>query len=1328
MGIKRIRKYAALVLLCLGLWGMLMGVQAGSGAQISYSPDGQAFTTNSGDTSAIWYEEGTTVRIGNVSRKTPGEGEHIYYWKRTGTIPIAYWKVSHPYGKCIHQDYTSMGNFHGVSYGTKRCGGNYYSGWTGYCADCGEIAMRYLVYMSADTAAALTEIRTGMSYYYLCPWCSNLEQGREIPPHTCQEISANRYRVVYEACGGGGYMAPSSHMYNNASSYEGREVTPQTRLTLCSFRRDGYSFSGWNTRQDGTGDWYEDGAEILNLSDQEDGQITLYAQWSANQSLLRIDPAGGSYQGKKGITTVPGDYGSTYMLDSGSLTPPAGYKVSFDTCGGNRVDSIVGRQVFREWSMGIPFNGLLKNNIYSYQGDNGTEDTVKAVYLRQNVILPEAYKAGCSFGGWYYDRECTRLAGSAGSSFTPGQDITLYAGWVELQLRAEDNYSANGGRGAVDLSWGQQDNISKSYRLYQQREGQEWQQISSATDVGNGRTVSRSLEYTGRQGSYQIPYSGFYRLTLTGAQGGNYGSYKGGKGGMVQGTFYFVRGETLSYELGGQNGYHGGGFASVYGVGGGYSQLSSDRQGLLLIAGGGGGATEAQDGMPGGSAQRNVSSSNGESGKAGGGGGRLGGSGGTWVTHQHSADCRHLHTGDAVNGGGCYTVAAICESTSFRQEYKGSTFYYGNKDAYNNLRLCVRCNSYVCPGHTDKHYRNICTKCGTDYDEHKPAVCEVQMGYTLSCGRTENYICGMTQNQVLSSTPAYGGSNYICAEKCSSYTEQAGWQSGNGALQINSVALGYMESSRLDGVVAADLSSPKKIDMDTIELMAVDENLVRVSFKRPQDRGTTYYHKVESYPTGSDRMICCSNVTANTLTTQVQGYRYVVDNMAATVVKTSDRWHGDSGSSPSFTISMNDSVQYLHIAAQDKAGNLGETIHIRLSEQTVIAWPVRTEQLKLEQSSSVWPAAEEDTYYVRAGENTPFGLTFTGALCGPARKDYQITHLFFASQDMTGDGEEGRLGVITPVRDDISPGTFYYQAAQLQKVLEGQPCVGDGGYTMTKRSNRCRDLEISQKLYLPEHLDKHRIRLTPVAAAKNGRDVVVSDYSQDLQNSIWLIVDAQPPSISGMEQLEAIDFMEERETESIEVELTAQDTGSGLAEFFVEIYNTDNGSSRKITDQGTGVIRMSLSSEDALFSGEFTVTAHAVDHVGNEATAGSRLEGLTLHVTLERVLEPHNPVFKAGESGLLTIVATGYVERIEVIFPEEMTAFNPSLDHVYEYDIPDYIQTEKLTFMVPLGVPEAVMDITVRAYKRDTDIEQHPQLATMAVEGSVLDEVRTRLK
>ncbi len=155
---------------------------------------------------------------------------------------------------------------------------------------------------------------------------------------------------------------------------------------------------------------------------------------------------------------------------------------------------------------------------------------------------------------------------------------------------------------------------------------------------------------------------------------------------------------------------------------------------------------------------------------------------------------------------------------------------------------------------------------------------------------------------------------------------------------------------------------------------------------------------------------------------------------------------------------------------------------------------------------------------------------------------------------------------------------------------------------------------------------------------------------------------------------------------------------------------------------------MSISSEDALFSGDFTVTAHAVDHVGNETITGSQLQGISLRVTLERILEPHDPVFKAGESGILTILTTGYVERVEVSFPAEMTQLDPSLNRIYEYRVPDYMKEEKLTFMVPLKMPDAVMEITVKAYKGNNGIEEHPRLTTITVKGNVLDELRTRLK
>ncbi len=122
MGVKGIRRGMAVLLLALALWGLRQAVEAGSGVQITYSPDGWAFTTNSGETSTIWYEEGTTVRIQRDHvPAVPGVGEHLYNWKRTGEIPVAFWKVVHPYGKCIHNTYNQPGYFHGVPYNIEKC-------------------------------------------------------------------------------------------------------------------------------------------------------------------------------------------------------------------------------------------------------------------------------------------------------------------------------------------------------------------------------------------------------------------------------------------------------------------------------------------------------------------------------------------------------------------------------------------------------------------------------------------------------------------------------------------------------------------------------------------------------------------------------------------------------------------------------------------------------------------------------------------------------------------------------------------------------------------------------------------------------------------------------------------------------------------------------------------------------------------------------------------------------------------------------------------------------------------------------------------------------
>ncbi len=63
--------------------------------------------------------------------------------------------------------------------------------------------------------------------------------------------------------------------------HNGTETTTQTVndfeasvLDACTFTRDGYVFAGWNTKADGTGDYYADEATVTLFAD-----LDLYAQW-----------------------------------------------------------------------------------------------------------------------------------------------------------------------------------------------------------------------------------------------------------------------------------------------------------------------------------------------------------------------------------------------------------------------------------------------------------------------------------------------------------------------------------------------------------------------------------------------------------------------------------------------------------------------------------------------------------------------------------------------------------------------------------------------------------------------------------------------------------------------------------------------------------------------------------------------------------------------------------------------------------------------------------------------------------------------------------------
>lgn len=74
------------------------------------------------------------------------------------------------------------------------------------------------------------------------------------------------YTVAFNANGGTGTM----------ESQEFESATAQN-LKQCAFTKEGYSFSHWNTKLDGTGNSYDDAQEVNNLTATDGDTVTLYA-------------------------------------------------------------------------------------------------------------------------------------------------------------------------------------------------------------------------------------------------------------------------------------------------------------------------------------------------------------------------------------------------------------------------------------------------------------------------------------------------------------------------------------------------------------------------------------------------------------------------------------------------------------------------------------------------------------------------------------------------------------------------------------------------------------------------------------------------------------------------------------------------------------------------------------------------------------------------------------------------------------------------------------------------------------------------------------------
>lgn len=204
-------------------------------------------------------------------------------------------------------------------------------------------------------------------------------------------------------------------------------------------------------------------------------------------------------------------------------------------------------------------------------------------------------------------------------------------------------------------------------------------------------TESKTFNYLASNQTYTIPYSGYYYIEGYGARG----SGNGGYGGHAKGKIYLNKGQTITINTGGINGYNGGGSGQYFGGGATTFKVSeSGTQKLLLSAAGGGGGRAGTAG--GNDSGFGGASAGGSSKTIGGGGagnaGSAGAGGGSGYDYTYNVNCSSCKTGSNTCQGGY--VSYNCSSCY----YGSNTCSYGCDESCNYCSYNCTCSSGTLSG------------------------------------------------------------------------------------------------------------------------------------------------------------------------------------------------------------------------------------------------------------------------------------------------------------------------------------------------------------------------------------------------------------------------------------------------------------------------------------------------------------------------------------------------------------------------------------------------------------------------------------------------------
>gem|GEM_PF-4172220 len=270
---------------------------------------------------------------------------------------------------------------------------------------------------------------------------------------------AHTYTIKFNANGGTGTMAEKKMTYSKFAV-----------LTANAFTRKGYTFTGWNTRADGSGTFYDDTEAVNNLTGKDSAAVTLYAQWKVNSYTIKFSANGGTgTMAAKKMT-----YGKSAALTANAFTRKGytftGWNTKADGSGKTYANKAAVKNLKSANGTSITLYAQWKAHTYTIKfnanGGTGTMAAKEMTYGKSAALTANAFKRkGYTFTGWntkadgsgkdYANKAVVKNLKSAN-----GASITLYAQWKANSYTIR--FNANGGTGtmaAKKMTYG------KSWRL-----------------------------------------------------------------------------------------------------------------------------------------------------------------------------------------------------------------------------------------------------------------------------------------------------------------------------------------------------------------------------------------------------------------------------------------------------------------------------------------------------------------------------------------------------------------------------------------------------------------------------------------------------------------------------------------------------------------------------------------------------------------------------------------------------------------------------------------------------------------------------------------------